>query len=134
MAAPKTTATLTFDEWEGDPPDAPGRKVRQPNPYDEPFKRSIETGKSFHATVPPGEVEGEERADQLKRHLRMLRNAARFADMGADARLTDRGVWFIARPKREKNDSAMFEQAPAKLRKSGHALLFGVMGVCPHFC
>lgn len=95
-------AELTFTEWEGEPPSAPGRKVRQPNPYDGPFSRSLETGKSFEAKIPAGEVEGEERADQLKRHARMLRNAARFVDKGADMRITESGIWFKAREKREQ--------------------------------
>lgn len=96
-----TKSTLVFEDWTGDPPAAPGRKVRQPNPYDEPFKKSLDTGKSIHAVIPADEVQGENRQDQLKRHQRMLRNAARFVDKGADMRVTDKGIWFIAREKRE---------------------------------
>jgi hypothetical protein len=103
--APKAS-TLVFEDWEGEPPAAPGRKARQPNPYDAPFKRSIETGKSQHVTIPANEVEGEGRADQLKRHQRMLRNAARFADKGADMRITETGIWFVAREKRTQTPAA----------------------------
>jgi len=92
-------AEITFTEWKGDPPSAPSRKVRQPNHFDAPFARSLETGKSFHAVIPP--EKDLDRGEQLKAHVKALRNAARFADKGVDIRITEGGIWFLAREKKE---------------------------------
>jgi hypothetical protein len=106
------TTEITIKEWKGEPPAGAARKVRAPNHFDAPFARSLETGKSFEASIPPDpEVP---RADQLKSHVKALRNAARFVNKGVDVRITEAGIWFQARekqaPRRKKGAT---EQASA---------------------
>lgn len=94
--------TLKFAEWKGEPPAIKGRKVRPPNPYDNLVKQSFDTGKSFSGKVPA--VDGVDLSDAVKGQVRLLRNAARFLDVGVDIRILDDGViWFQGRAKRERN-------------------------------
>jgi hypothetical protein len=105
-----TVPTLKFAEWKGEPPAIKGRKVRPPNPYDELVKKSFDSGKSFSGTVPA--VDGVDLSDAVKGQVRLLRNAARFLDVGVDIRILDGGViWFQGRAKRERNTTP--ETAPA---------------------
>lgn len=97
VAPPK----LKFAVWKGEPPKITGRKEREPNPYDDIVKQSYDEKKSFSTDIP--DVDGMDLADVKKGQVRLLRNAARFHDIGVDIRFVgERTLWFQARDKREK--------------------------------